>query len=116
MIAGPSTSGVLGGGLAKRGVGERPISSPSPAKGWGKAAVAGRGTHGDSPIMCAAPIAAPACSAGPLSRQGSGERLPAPGTIPNTVIVPQSAIPVGWGMSAPIPLNPAGTIDFVSPG
>ena len=91
VIAGPSTSGVLGGGLAKRGVGGRPISSPSPAKGWVKSAVAGRGTHGDSPIMCAAPIAAPACSYGPLSRQGSGERLPAPGNTPITVVVSQSA-------------------------
>ena len=93
-------------GLAKRGVGERPISSPSPAKGWGKSAVAGRGTHGDSPIMCAAPIAAPARSAVPLETQRPGE--PVAGSRHHTQL---GNIPIvrpifsDWSTSALIPLS-----------
>ena len=79
MCAGSSTSGVLGGGLARQDVGDRPICSPSPARGRGKTG-AGRGDHVSDSKLVVAPSAPAAPSVIPIVVDSGQEgSQPAPG-------------------------------------
>ena len=108
VLAGPSTSGVLGGGFAQQGAGGRPICTPSPALGWDKS-VAGRGMHhSDSTSIVAAPIAAPAPSPHSLfGIAGEGDSSLAQSSRCGALVGALESAHARHAVTAPIPLSSA---------
>ena len=117
MYAGPTTSGVVGGGLAQREGGVVPVSLPSPAQGWDKT-VAGRGRQvNDSQYSFAAP-AVPVPPSNNLDDEIDSRpegSQPAPGSRADSVR-PHRAVPPGRPGDATILLSPDGTALSFSPG
>ena len=109
MSAWPSTSGVMGGGLARRLGGDQPVKSLSPAMGWGKAITA-RGRHSDSRFVLASPAATvpPSVSQNDATASLSEGSQPAPGSRADRFRLSlYTVLPDRLG-EAPIPLNPDG--------
>ena len=117
MYAGPTTSGVVGGGLAQREGGVVPVSLPSPAQGWDKT-LAGRGRHvNDSQYSVATPAVPvlPSTTLDDVIDSRPEGSQPAPGSRANSV-GPRIAGPPGRPGDASILLSPDGTALSFSPG
>ena len=117
VVAGPSTSGVLGEGFSQQGEGGRPICTPSPALGWDKS-VAGRGMHhSDSISIVAAPIAAPASSPHSLfGIAGEGDSSLAQSSRCGALVGALESAHARHSVTAPIPLSSADCSIFISQG
>ena len=117
MLAGPSTSGVLGGGRARRLGGDKPVKSPSPAMGWGKA-ITGRGRHSDSHFVLASPAAPvpPSVSQNDLTASLSEGSQPAPGSRADQSRLSLYTVPSDRLGEAPIPLGSEGSTVDSPPG